>query len=139
MKARSQLGFCIPALNALLFCAVLFAVSLSRAEVPDPAIDGARTMVRTMVDLVKKARSVRSMLKFVRPMMMDDDRFVQQGIGWFLREAWKRQPEPVESLLLKYKDTAPRKIYQYATEKMTKEQRAKYRRARKSAPKKARS
>jgi phospholipid transport system substrate-binding protein len=52
MKARRQSGFCIPALNALLFCAVLFAVSLSRAEVPDPAIDGARTMVRTMVDLV---------------------------------------------------------------------------------------
>jgi len=98
-----------------------------------------RAVPVTMVDLVKKARSVRPMLRFVNPMMMDDDRFVQQGIGWFLREAWKRQPEPVESLLLKYKDTAPRKIYQYATEKMAKEERAKYRRARKSAPKKARS
>jgi 3-methyladenine DNA glycosylase AlkD len=96
-----------------------------------------RAVPVAMVDLAKKARSVRAMLRFVEPMMMDDDRFVQQGIGWFLRESWKRQPEPVEALLLKHKDTAPRKIYQYATEKMAKEERVKYRRARKGTRKKA--
>ncbi len=90
-----------------------------------------RAVPVTLVELVKKARPVRPLLKFVEPMMMDDERFVQQGIGWFLREAWKKQPEPVEALLLKHKDTAPRKIYQYATEKMSKEERVKYRRARK--------
>ena len=98
-----------------------------------------RAVPVTLVELVKQARSVRPLLKFVEPMMSDDDRFVQQGIGWFLREAWKKQPEPVEALLLKYKDTAPRKIYQYATEKMSKQERAKYRRARKGAPRRTRS
>ena len=63
--------------------------------------------------------------------MLDEDRFVQQGVGWFLREAWKKQPKPVEAFLLKWKDSAPRKIYQYATEKMTGEEKEKYRRQRK--------
>ena len=52
-------------------------------------------------------------------------------VGWFLREAWRKRPGPVESFLLKWKDSAPRKIYQYATEKMTKQQKARFRRERK--------
>lgn len=52
MKARSQRGFCIPAPNALLFCVALFAASLSRAEGPDPVIEGARAMVSTTINLV---------------------------------------------------------------------------------------
>jgi 3-methyladenine DNA glycosylase AlkD len=90
-----------------------------------------RAVPVTMVEIVKQGRAVRPMLRFVAPLMHDDERFVQQGIGWFLREAWKKDPEPVEAFLLKYKETAPRKIYQYATEKMSKEERAKYRRAKK--------
>jgi len=88
-----------------------------------------RAVPVTMVEIVKQGRAVGPMLRFVKPIMLDEERFVQQGIGWFLREAWKKQPEPVEALLLQYKDTAPRKIFQYATEKMSKEERAKYRRA----------
>jgi hypothetical protein len=55
---------------------------------------------------------------------------VQQGAGWFLREAWKLQPVPVERVLLDVKDTAPRLVFQYATEKMTPAARARYRRGR---------
>lgn len=87
-----------------------------------------RAVPVTMVEIVKQGRAVRPMLRFVAPIMLDQERFVQQGIGWFLREAWKKEPEPVEALLLEYKETAPRKIFQYATEKMTKEERTKYRR-----------
>ena len=41
------------------------------------------------------------------------------------------QSGKVESFLLKWKDTAPRKIFQYATEKMTKVQRVRFRAERK--------
>lgn len=92
-----------------------------------------RAVPVTMVEIVRQGRAVRPMLRFVAPMMHDEDRFVQQGIGWFLREAWKKDPEPVEAFLLKYKDTAPRKIYQYATEKMPKEERVRFRRAKKAS------
>jgi 3-methyladenine DNA glycosylase AlkD len=51
--------------------------------------------------------------------MKDNERVVHQGMGWFLREAWKLQKEPTESYLLKYKDVSPRLIFQYACEKMT--------------------
>jgi 3-methyladenine DNA glycosylase AlkD len=84
-----------------------------------------------MVELLRTARGIKPLLDFVDPMMMDEERFVQQGLGWLLREAWKKRPGPVESFLLKWKDSAPRKIYQYATEKMTKQQKARYRRQRK--------
>jgi 3-methyladenine DNA glycosylase AlkD len=61
--------------------------------------------------------------------MLDQERVVQQGLGWFLREAWKRRPEVVEAFLLEWKDSAPRLIFQYATEKMTPENKARFRKA----------
>ncbi|MBZ0256771.1 DNA alkylation repair protein [bacterium] len=85
----------------------------------------------SLIGYMKQAKSIKPLLKFIEPMMHDDDRFVQQGIGWFLRETWKKDPKPVEALLLKYKNSAPRKIYQYATEKMPKEQRELYRKDKK--------
>jgi 3-methyladenine DNA glycosylase AlkD len=60
--------------------------------------------------------------------MMDKEREVHQGVGWFLREAWKIDNEPVEEFLLRYKDSAPRLIFQYATEKMTPEGKSRFRR-----------
>jgi hypothetical protein len=52
-------------------------------------------------------------------MMLDGERVVHQGLGWFLREAWKRDAATVEPFLLEFKDTAARLIFQYATERMT--------------------
>jgi 3-methyladenine DNA glycosylase AlkD len=69
------------------------------------------------------------LLEFLRPLMLDAEKVVQQGLGWFLREAWKKQPAPVEAFLLEYKDTAGRIIFQYATEKMTAAQKERFRRA----------
>jgi 3-methyladenine DNA glycosylase AlkD len=62
-------------------------------------------------------------------MMLDEERVVHQGLGWFLREAWKRQPEPVERFLLEFKDCAPRLIFQYATEKMPPADKVRFRKA----------
>ncbi len=90
-----------------------------------------RAIPVSMLALLKTEKNFKPLLKFIEPIMLDEEKFVQQGLGWFLREAWKLQPEPVEAFLLKWKDSAPRKIYQYATEKMTKENKERFRKARK--------
>jgi hypothetical protein len=88
-----------------------------------------RAVAVAMLGLLKTDAGVDALIEFLRPMMMDPERVVQQGLGWFLREAWKKQPKPVEAFLLEYKDSAPRLIFQYATEKMTPAARASFRRA----------
>jgi 3-methyladenine DNA glycosylase AlkD len=88
-----------------------------------------RAVPVALLGLLKTDILPASLLEFVRPMMMDGERVVQQGLGWLLREIWKKQPKPVEAFLLEWKDTAPRLIFQYATEKMTPAARARFRRA----------
>jgi len=87
-----------------------------------------RAVPVSLIKLIKETREVREYINFIEPMMMDPEREVHQGLGWFLREAWKIQPLPVEDFLLKYKETAQRLIFQYATEKMTPEGKARFRR-----------
>jgi 3-methyladenine DNA glycosylase AlkD len=89
-----------------------------------------RAVPVAMLGLLKTKTSARPLLEFLRPLMMDAEKVVQQGLGWFLRETWKKQPKPVEAFLLEWKDRAPRVIFQYATEKMTPDARARFRRAR---------
>ena len=80
-----------------------------------------------MLALLKTKKSYKKLLDFIGPLMMDEEKFVQQGLGWFLREAWREQPEPVETFLLKWKDSAPRRIYRGAMEKMAPENKARFR------------
>lgn len=87
-----------------------------------------RAVPVTMLGLLKKPFHAQELLEFVTPLMEDGERVVHQGMGWFLREMWKKQPEPVETFLLAWKDTAPRLIFQYATEKMTAAQKARFKR-----------
>ena len=89
-----------------------------------------RAVPVAMLGLVgKEGQKPEPLLAFVEPLMGIDDRFVGQGVGWLLRETWKKWPKPVEAFLKTFKDTAPRVIIQYATEKMAPEQKAKYKRA----------
>jgi 3-methyladenine DNA glycosylase AlkD len=84
-----------------------------------------------MLGLLMTKTCARPLLVFLRPLMLDAEKVVQQGLGWFLRETWKKQAKPVEAFLIEWKDRAPRVIFQYATEKMTPDARACFRRARK--------
>ncbi len=86
-----------------------------------------RAVPVALLDLLKKPFEPAPLLDFLRPLMMDSERVVHQGLGWFLREMWKKQPKPVEAFLMEWKDTAPRLIFQYATEKMTPAGRARFR------------
>jgi 3-methyladenine DNA glycosylase AlkD len=90
-----------------------------------------RAVPVALIKLVKETRDCTEYLPFIEPLMHDPEREVHQGVGWFLREAWKIQPEPVEAFLLKFKNTAPRLIFQYATEKMKPEDKERFRREKK--------
>ncbi len=72
---------------------------------------------------------VKRVLAFLDPMMKDEEKVVRQGLGWCLREAWKKEPDLVEGFLLGWKDACGRLIIQYATEKMTPAQRARFKAA----------
>jgi 3-methyladenine DNA glycosylase AlkD len=80
------------------------------------------------VSLLAQIKTVEpgKLLDFIAPMMLDQERVVHQGLGWFLRELWKKHTKEVEDFLLKYKNTSARLIFQYATEKMTKEQKMRF-------------
>jgi len=85
-----------------------------------------RAVPVTLIKLLKTTEDFTPLFAFIEPMKMDPEREVQQGLGWFLREAWKLQPQVAETFLIKWKDSAPRLIFQYATEKMTAEQKKRF-------------
>lgn len=85
-----------------------------------------RAVPVTFVELIKKGHQPESILDVINHLMEDSEEDVQKGLGTLLREIWKRQPETAETFLLKWKDTCPRKIIQVATEKMNKEQKARF-------------
>jgi 3-methyladenine DNA glycosylase AlkD len=91
-----------------------------------------RALPVSAITLLKHDADISELLKFIEPMLHDDERVVQQGLGWLLRECWKKEPLPVEALLLKHKDTAPRLVYQYACEKMDKAAKERFKRAKPS-------
>jgi 3-methyladenine DNA glycosylase AlkD len=86
-----------------------------------------RAVPVSMLSLLKTTKSYKSLFGFIEPLMMDGEKKVQQGLGWFLREAWKIKKKETETFLLKWKDKAPRIIFQYATEKMTAEEKKRFR------------
>ena len=89
-----------------------------------------RAVPVTLFELVK-SYPVDSMAIFecIDDIMLDDEQDVQKGIGTLLRELWKIERIKVEDYLMKYKDTCGRIIIRYATEKMAKEERVRFRRS----------
>ena len=86
-----------------------------------------RAAVVGLIKPMKLSTDFRPWFDFIEPMMHDPAREVHQGLGWFLRETWKKQPEVTEQFLMKYRNTAPRLIFQYATERMTPEGKLRFR------------
>ena len=87
-----------------------------------------RASVVSLIKPMKISTDFKPWFDFIEPIMHDPAREVQQGLGWFLRETWKKQPDVAEAFLMKYKDTSPRLIFQYATEKMTPDGKLRFRR-----------
>jgi 3-methyladenine DNA glycosylase AlkD len=82
----------------------------------------------TMIKLLKTSDSLTRYFDFLEPLMIDPAREVHQGMGWFLREAWQLQKEETEMFLEKWKDVSPRLIFQYACEKMSKDEKSRFKR-----------
>ena len=87
-----------------------------------------RAVPVVMVELLKSTDDYASLFSFIEPLMLDSERMVHQGLGWFLREAWKLKRKETEAFLLRWKNDAARVIFQYATEKMTAEEKKRFRR-----------
>lgn len=81
----------------------------------------------TFIKLLKTEIDYTYLFDFIRPLMADPEREVHQGTGWFLKEAWKIKPEITEEFLLQWNNTSPRLIFQYACEKMTAENKLRFR------------
>jgi len=90
-----------------------------------------RAVPVSLLCLAKKKTDHRKLLVFIKPLIYDDQHVVQQCVGWFLREIWKVKPTQVETFLLSYKERIPRLIIQYATEKMSKKEKLKYKKVEK--------
>ncbi len=89
-----------------------------------------RAVPVALIKMLKYENDYQPFFDFIEPMMMDEEREVHQGLGWFLREAWKKNPEQTEMFMMQWKDTSPRLIFQYATERMKPEQKQHFKRTR---------
>jgi 3-methyladenine DNA glycosylase AlkD len=124
--------------HADVFAGSILSPFLTNGIVPLKSFESWRTAANkfqrrsaavVLIEYLKCEKNIKPMLAFIEPMMTDEAREVHQGVGWFLREAWKIRPAEVEKFLLKWKDTAPRLIFQYATEKMAAEEKKRFRKS----------
>lgn len=90
-----------------------------------------RAVPVTFVEAIKKGHKPEPILSVIEKLMEDEEEDVQKGLGTLLREIWKKQPELAEEFLLKWKDRCGRKIIHYATEKMDKGYRTKFKKVKK--------
>ena len=90
-----------------------------------------RAVPVAMIEILKETADFQLLFDFIEPLMLDQERVVQQGLGWFLREAWKIRKKETEAFLFKWKNEAPRLIYQYATEKMTANEKKRFKKEKK--------
>ncbi|MHC4115924.1 MAG: DNA alkylation repair protein [Planctomycetota bacterium] len=123
-----------------VICGDLVSQFLERDIVPLEALAPWRTAKNkfqrravpvALIEPLKSGGDHAAFLDFIEPLMQDGERVVHQGLGWFLREAWKLRKKPTEAFLLKWKNDAPRLIFQYATEKMTPQQKKRFKREKK--------
>jgi 3-methyladenine DNA glycosylase AlkD len=90
-----------------------------------------RAVPVAMLELISATGDYALLFDFIEPLMTDNERVVHQGLGWFLREAWKIKKKQTETFLFKWKNDAARVIFQYATEKMTPEQKKRFKKEKK--------
>jgi len=90
-----------------------------------------RAVPVTFVHVVKTGFEPNFIWPVIEPLMLDESEYVQKGLGTLLRELWKKNPAQTEDYLLRWKDECGRLIIRYATEKMDKERRKQFRRAKK--------
>lgn len=123
-----------------VICGLLISQFFERNIVSLKALSGWRTAANkyqrravpvSMISLLKSTSNYGPLFVFIEPLMPDTQRVVHQGLGWFLREAWKLKTKETEAFLLKWNNDAARLIFQYATEKMTAQQKKRFKKDKK--------
>lgn len=86
-----------------------------------------RAVPVSFIKPLKKGFDVQVFFSLLEDLLPDREKPVQQGCGWFLRECWKLYPQATEDYLMPRREQCGSILLQYATEKMTSEQKAPYR------------
>jgi 3-methyladenine DNA glycosylase AlkD len=87
-----------------------------------------RAVPVSFVELLKLKRELEleEVIHIIEPLMEDESEYVQKALGTLLREFWKKQPQETEKFLFEWKDKSARLIMRYASEKMDKEYKKKF-------------
>lgn len=88
-----------------------------------------RAVPVTFAQIIKKGFTPESIFPVIELLMLDDSEDVHKGLGTMLRESWKKYPKETEEFLLKWKDRCGRLIIRYATEKMDKDNKARFKKS----------
>ncbi|MCB2212594.1 DNA alkylation repair protein [bacterium] len=80
-----------------------------------------------------RAVPIRELLAYVQPLVNDDIKQVQQGVGWFLKKAWEAFPDDTEAWLLEHKAEIKPLVMRTAIEKVPKDRKAAFRIPRKKS------
>lgn len=70
-----------------------------------------------------RKNETQDVLKLSKLFLFHSHDLMHKATGWMLREAWKRNPGPIEKFLQVHKLQMPRTMLRYAIEKMPEEQR----------------
>jgi len=93
-----------------------------------------RAVPVTFIYLIDKVPA-QELLEHVKPLLNDRDHAVQQGLGWFLKKLWQKNPREVEEYLQENKKKMPRTVVEEATRKMTRDKKKKFRKPHPPKPK----
>jgi 3-methyladenine DNA glycosylase AlkD len=90
-----------------------------------------RSIPVALIEVDKLTKNLKPIetIELIEPLMLDNSEYVQKGIGTLLRGLWKKHPSEIEEFIMKWKDQCGRVIIQYSTEKMSKEDRKKFRKS----------
>lgn len=85
-----------------------------------------RAVPVTLAQIIKSNFELKPILSAIEPLMLDKSEYVQKGVGTLLRGLWKKHKDETEKFLLKWKNDSGRLIIRYATEKMDKENKKRF-------------
>lgn len=66
----------------------------------------------------RRALDAAAMLTFLSPLVRDQEKVVQQALGWFLCDLWDRAPIPVEAFLEEHQNSLDSNTLKEATSRM---------------------
>ncbi len=66
----------------------------------------------------RRALDAEAMLAFLTPLVRDQEKVVQQALGWFLSDLWEKAPIPVEAFLEEQREALDSYVLKQATAQM---------------------